>query len=247
VVDPRTSKPVTVVSVYGALADSDPMYKRLAYADWIEWERAGMDPVQNQTNTCPSLNITYSGLAPYLAIKRLDHNTDAEARSIAPTADAIFRCPSDRVEAHFLNGADSSRGSYMYSYAINRLYAMPVSGGGIRFDGKFSGRITSIRNPAEKVLYICQDEKTADDGAFSPNSSLWSDPASTIDMGASRHESRIKKSTSGSSNRGNLKAEGHEDARSNIGFADGHAEFFSRKDALRQKYSGNATPDPAGF
>ena len=39
----------------------------------------------------------------------------------------------------------------------------------------------------------------------------------------------------------------HEDARGNVGFADGHVDFFSRKDALRAKYSGNPTPDPVGF
>jgi prepilin-type processing-associated H-X9-DG protein len=68
-----------------------------------------------------------------------------------------------------------------------------------------------------------------------------------MDMGASRHESKLKKSTSGSANRGTLIAEGHEDARCNIGFADGHGEFFSRKDALRSKYSGSPAPDPTGF
>jgi len=167
ILDPN-DKPVTVQSVYGGISDTDPLYKKLAYSDWIVWQRRGQDPVQNQFNTCPGLNITYSALAPYLAIKRLDHTTDLQARNIAPVADSMFRCPTDRVEAHFLNGADNSRGSYLYSYAINRLYSMPVSGSGKRFDGKFNGRISSIRNPGEKVLYICQDEKTADDGTFSP-------------------------------------------------------------------------------
>jgi prepilin-type processing-associated H-X9-DG protein len=41
--------------------------------------------------------------------------------------------------------------------------------------------------------------------------------------------------------------EGNENARGNVGFADGHAEFFSRKDALRRKHSGNFADDPPGF
>ena len=41
--------------------------------------------------------------------------------------------------------------------------------------------------------------------------------------------------------------QGNEEARGNVGFADGHGEFFSRKDALRQKYSGSPVPDPVGF
>jgi len=29
-----------------------------------------------------------------------------------------------------------------------------------------------------------------------------------------------------------------------VAFCDGHAEFFSRKDALSQRHSGNIYPDP---
>ena len=40
---------------------------------------------------------------------------------------------------------------------------------------------------------------------------------------------------------------GNEEARGNVGFADGHGEFFSRKDALRPRYSGDPNPEPTGF
>jgi hypothetical protein len=62
------------------------------------------------------------------------------------------------------------------------------------------------------------------------------------DLVASRHESKVKKAASkyASDNK-------NEEARGNVGFADAHGEFFSRKDTLRQKYSGSATPDIAGF
>src|SRR5688572_797494 len=64
IVDIETSKPVGA-----AMADNDPRWHGVEIGDWIAWQRRGKDPVQNQTNTCPPLNITYSGLAPYLGIK----------------------------------------------------------------------------------------------------------------------------------------------------------------------------------
>ena len=242
VLDPATDRPSAVGSVYPGITDTDPLWKKIAIADWIAWQRRGPDRYQpGQNNTCPGLNITYSGLAPYLAIKRRDHSTDAEAWDINPTADKIYQCPSDRPEAHFLSGADSSRGSYHYSYSMNRLYTMPVSGGGVRVDGKFSGRISSIRSSGEKVLIICQDEKTVDDGAFTANPTAFMSGL-RCDLVASRHESRVAKASSVKN-----PGQGNEEARGNVGFADGHAEFFSRKDAMRSKYSGNPNPDPTGF
>lgn len=63
-----------------------------------------------------------------------------------------------------------------------------------------------------------------------------------MDLVASRHEtSRNKKASS------KRVFEGNDEARGNVGFADGHGEFFSRKDALRPRYSGDPNPEPAGF
>ena len=226
--------------------DSNPLWKSSAFADWIIWQRRGQDKVvAGQFNTTPSLNITYSGLAPFLNIKRVDHNTDAEAHNVNPTADALFRCPSDRVEAHFLSANDPSRGAYLYSYAINRGYVNSIAAysgfePGVRVDGKFNGKISSIRSPGEKVLFICQDENNVDDGAFTPNATAFA-AGTRCDTVASRHGKRKKASSKINPN------EGNEDARGNVGFADGHCEFMSRKDALRSKHSGNPNPDPAGY
>ena len=221
--------------------DTNPLWKKVEAGDWIVWQRRGKDPYQPQFNSVPSLNITHSALAPYLGIKNIENNNDAEAHLISSRFESVFKCPSDRVEAHFMSGGDDSYGTYLYSYAMNSLYTNP--GGGKRFDGVFNGRITSIKSPGEKVLFICQDEKTLDDGAFSPNAQAFFDNK-PCDQVASRHEtSRNKKASSVNMNQG----EGNEEARGNVGFADGHGEFFSRKDALRQKYSGNPNPDPDGF
>ena len=248
-VHPQTYKPTAQSDAYFlallAGGDTDPNWKKVEQADWIVWQRRGSDkyrPAQN--NSVPSLNITYSGLAPYLAIKRRDHQSDAEAWDMGDNVESIFRCPSDRIEAHFMNGRDSSSGSYGYSYAMNALYMNPVgTQGGLRYDGKFSGKITSIHAAAEKVLIICQDEKTVDDGAFTPNATTYQQ-GGICDLVASRHEtSRVKKA---SSNWGNP-TQGNENARGNVGFCDGHCEFMTRKEAISQKYSGNPVADPTGF
>jgi prepilin-type N-terminal cleavage/methylation domain-containing protein len=250
---PGSSASVTIVdSLTGqpkptTLADGDTMYQGVEIGDWIAWNRRGADTyITGQFNTVPSLNITYSGLAPYLGIKRVQHANDAEAHTVGGKANEIFRCPSDRIEAHFKNAADPSHGSYEYSYAMNQLYTNPVvkSDGvtGKRFDGFFNGRINSIKNPGEKVLIICQDEKTVNDGAFAPNAQAYQFANPPCDLVASRHESRVAKAASKYQNDAK-----NEEARGNVTFGDGHGEFFSRKDALRQKYSGNATPDPSTF
>jgi prepilin-type processing-associated H-X9-DG protein len=240
--DPRTDKAIAVTSLYPGITDTDPRWQSISFADWIIWTRSGPDHyVQGQNNSTCSLNVTYSGLAPYLGIKRRQHKTEAEAWDMGPNAENIWRCPSDRPEAHFLSGMDSSHGTYPYSYAINRLYAMP--GSGQRYDGFFTGKITSIRNTGEKVLMICEDEKTLDDGSFTPNAALYVAGNKNCDLVASRHETSRNVKASSNVHR----TEGNEDARGNVGFADGHVDFFSRKDALRAKYSGNPVPDPVGF
>ncbi|MEO6436811.1 MAG: type II secretion system protein [Tepidisphaeraceae bacterium] len=241
--DPFTRKPVPFSALYPGMADTDPEWQNVEIADWLCWKRRGADAVvAGQNNSVPSLNVTYSGLAPYMGVKRIQHNVadDTAQYKVTPTFDSIFRCPGDRPEAHFLNAPDSSHGSYLYSYAMNRLYTNPVSGGGARFDGKFNGKITSIKAAGDKVLLICQDEKTIDDGAFSPNSVNFVANQIT-DLIAARHSGKVKKSAS------KRKVEINEDAVGNAGFADGHGGLISRKESLRQRNSGNPNPDPLGW
>jgi len=228
-------------------------------ADWIAWSRH-RDPFTGATNTAPYQNITYSALAPYLGGKWKDTGTDDQAANLADERlDAIYRCPSDNLDGR-PSHADSSHGYYRYSYAINIAYAClnknginaytfsgtnPATGAGwgagARFDGVFNGKISSIRKPSEKVLYICEDEKTLDDGSFVPSAKDFAAGLRT-DLLSSRHDTHIKKATSLAN-----PIEGNEDAQGNVGFADGHGAFFSRKDALRSRYSGNPNSDPNGF
>jgi prepilin-type N-terminal cleavage/methylation domain-containing protein/prepilin-type processing-associated H-X9-DG protein len=207
--------------------------------DWIAWQRK-IDPVTGATSTGADQNITYSGLARFMNIKPRYHTTSQEANQFGGTAEEIFRCPSDNL-LNRPNALDNGQKAYRYSYSMNLYYLNPIFGpGGKRYDGVFTGKVSSIRNSSEKVLIVCEDEGSIDDGVFSPSATNWVNQAS-VNAVAARHESKWKKT--GTQN----KPGKTEQARGNVGFVDGHCEFMSRKDAISAKYSGNPTPDPVGF
>jgi prepilin-type processing-associated H-X9-DG protein len=215
-------------------------------ADWIAWQRRRN--IFSGTNTTSAhQNITYSGLTRNLGFKWIASPDDAQGilnvHKINPTMESLYRCPSDSYEVRW-NSNDSSTGAYNYSYAINVYYAYPIEAGGARVDGSFSGKISSIKNASQKIMFVCQDDKTIDDGAYKPDPAKWdlTGKDTYTDLVASRHESRSKKAT----NKFN-ENEKKEEARGNVSFCDGHAEFFSRKDAMRAKYTGSPTKDPDNF
>jgi hypothetical protein len=229
-------------------------------ADWIAWYRR-KDADTGIMSTAANQNITYSGLARYLGSKII-HTPPGDydaANRANPALEEIFTCPSDTRQFR-PSRADSSHGIYRYSYAINTAYSNPIYafpniyGGpayapGVRVDGRFNGRHSSIRKASSKVLFICQDEKTLDDGSFTPNPALWFERGSDtliLDVVSARHSKRSARANSKRSGGGN-NAEGYEDVMGNVGFADGHGDFLSRKDALRSRHSGNPNRDPPGF
>jgi prepilin-type N-terminal cleavage/methylation domain-containing protein len=246
--------------------DFDP--QRTSCADWIAWQRVSdpWGPPGYTTNTCARLNITYSGLARYLGARliEVDPNSPTEPQddlNANPALDAVFRCPADDYTAR-LSRADTSHGAYRYSYAMNIAWASPqtgkppfafagypaVSGWAPRSGGAFNGKYSSIRDSANKVLLICEDYKTLDDGSFKPDAVDWSNASVVIDLLSSRHDVHAKKASNrGFAPNGSVVQEGNEDCLGNVTFCDGHGAFFSRKDALRGKYSGNPSPDPVGF
>jgi prepilin-type N-terminal cleavage/methylation domain-containing protein/prepilin-type processing-associated H-X9-DG protein len=224
------------------------------FSDWICWLRQ-IDPITGADSgkADRNANITWSGLAPYLNIKMKVHKTPQEALSISPQADEFFRCPSDNLAAHLPN-TDGLR--YPYSYAINKYFTMTVRGNpainpktgkafntGDRYGFTFTGKLGSIRKQSEMVLFYDQEETSVDDGSFTPSAANWITPPPTgMDVLAARHELKFKSSSSRSNT--NLK---NENARGNVGFVDGHAEFLSRKQAISQRYCGNPEADPPAF
>src|SRR5829696_2648899 len=103
--------------------------------------------------------------------------------------------------------------------SVNAPAGLPA---GARFGFTFNGKISSIRNPSERVLLVCEDEQTLDDGVFKPVAANWN--TGVINAVAGRHEAKYKKAKSGITD-----PKKNENARGNVGFADGHGEFMSRK------------------
>jgi prepilin-type processing-associated H-X9-DG protein len=195
-----------------------PVDKTKGTWDWVAW-RHNNDGVK----------LTDSALTKYLGAK-----SDAGLRE-------IFRCPSDPINSTpvrrpelFVGGKDY----FLYSYSANRF---AMSNGPNPSQKRV---MTKLRPAAERLLFICEDEYTIDDGVFNASyiaaeKFLNPDPAAIFNAVAVRHEGKYR----------NNKAQ----ARGNVSFLDGHGEFMSRKDALRQKYVGrpnegpNGEGDPPGF
>jgi prepilin-type N-terminal cleavage/methylation domain-containing protein/prepilin-type processing-associated H-X9-DG protein len=193
--------------------------------DYLNWYRI-KDPITGQATPAGAgasenqdMQITDSALAKYLG-----NGGDA--------LEQVFRCPSDDPLVR-----PNSRSPlpaicrFRYSYSMNVFVASKVNS---------PKKVSRISNTSQKILYICEDERTLDDGNYNPNPLAWA--TGPINGVASRH--RIKKTGTRSA----LTNSGaNEDCLGNVSFVDGHAEIFGRKDALRQKYTGNPAADPAGF
>jgi prepilin-type N-terminal cleavage/methylation domain-containing protein/prepilin-type processing-associated H-X9-DG protein len=227
-------------------------------SNWIAWQRA-TDPISGVDDSANSddQNITYSAIAPYMGSKMILSSYKGTgglpvSNTIATQLDSVFICPEDtRARPKATNKWDR------YSYSANDYVTMPLqvckftsppagydntihSNGIQRSDFWFTGKISSIKHPAEVVLLICEDERTIDDAIFQANAGDYA-AGNQINAVADRHQQRKALTSTAMGTTGNKNAMG------NVSFCDGHAEFFPRKAAVSQKYSGNVYPDPAGF
>ena len=245
-------------------ANATEAANNVAY-DWIAWQRE-YDPVygyQSEDRDAPQ-NITLSGLAKYLGQKPVYNVTGpGAADQVAPRLESLFRCPSDLLEARprmrDANPVDKQTG-YRYSYSINQMVALtgsrrvqagwsgsgvpakpPGTINGARSWGTFNGKISSIKQQSEIILYVCEDEQTLDDGAFTPHPYQWN--GKQVNAVAARHQARRAQARGP----GAFTSQINEDAKGNVTFVDGHGEFFTRLDALRRRHSGRPYPDPDVF
>jgi prepilin-type processing-associated H-X9-DG protein len=234
-------------------------------ADWIAWLRAEDEFTRNPNTGAADQNITYSGLAKYMGVKSTDHTTADQAHNMANKLEEVYRCPSDNLEQRPKNSGDNNggRGPYRYSYSMNNnvrlapgnlpqdagwpALAGPRPPGNDRYArvwGRFTGKISSIRKSSDIVLFVCEDELSLDDGIFSAAPYNWtvSSGNATINAVAARHQ--LRRSRVRGNNQSPFQTDTNEDARGNVSFCDGHAEFFTRIDALRAKHAGQSYPDP---
>jgi prepilin-type N-terminal cleavage/methylation domain-containing protein/prepilin-type processing-associated H-X9-DG protein len=230
-----------------ATSDQDMYDNGANTADWICWPRH-KDPINGFISTAPDLNITYSGLTKYLGAKTVITFNMDEALAANPKLEQIYRCPSDNLDQR-TSYNDPSTGTYRYSYSMNANYGGIAKGQPARpvMEGMFNGKYSGIKNSAQKVLFVCEDEKTINDGSYAGSADAFKNNQYT-NLIASRHELKKKRVVWGNQGSGAGNRESvNDDARGNVVFADGHGDFMSRKDAVRQKHTGSANADPIGF
>ena len=243
-------------------------------ANWIAFNRV-VDPFDSATSTGATAdkagdqNITFSGLARYLGVRPKLHSTPAQANGIAEQLDSLYRCPSDLLTGRYNEGTAGEQ-RYRYSYAANRLFtnwpgnqaqadqtnvtdaAMLAAAKtpGLRNDGVFNGRMASIKNTSDKIILVCQDTATLDDGAWNPapyNSPfLVATPTQPSELLSAVHDgtkNNTTKRVAGATSATGIST----NSRGNVVMVDGHGEFLSRKEAFSQRRSGNPYVDPTGW
>ena len=210
-------------------------------SDWIAWRRK-IDPITGMYYSgAVDQNISYSGLAKYLGVKRVEHNPTnstsldeyAKANAVSPAINSIYRCPSDNLARRVAFAADfnGGRGIYRYSYSMNICFGNkiivenpPGSGLYTLGDRKAVNRFTKVRSPSTKMIFIDEAEISVNNGEYNPTVPYANvdNPNQDYTAIADRHELKNKRNS--------------QDARGNVAFADGHGEFFSRKDAFVRKF-----------
>jgi prepilin-type N-terminal cleavage/methylation domain-containing protein/prepilin-type processing-associated H-X9-DG protein len=227
--------------------------------DWICWQRK-IDPISGLTTSGKNAdaNITFSGLAPYLGVKQIIHNSPEEANLVAQKLELVFRCPSDNLAQRPKMKPDDT--NYRYSYLMNTNVGIQKPGNSVwdawqgtgtppkpanysktmRSFGTFNGKMTSIKRPADIILYVDAQEESIDDAVWIARPYQWL--TSAIDLPADRHSKKR-----GSKGTGVLATQNNEDSMGNVAFCDGHAASMQRVDALRQRHSGNPYPDPSFY
>jgi prepilin-type N-terminal cleavage/methylation domain-containing protein/prepilin-type processing-associated H-X9-DG protein len=118
----------------------------------------------------------------------------------------LFTCPSDHVDTH-LNG-------YRFSYTMNELMGglKPV----LQSDLHTRIKITQVKRPAEKIMFIDESSETIDDGCWAPHHYAL-DGHNLI---SNRHDKVAEKSSDPNAGNGNAL------------FTDGHAAFTERNKSI---------------
>ena len=92
--------------------------------------------------------------------------------------------------------------------------------------GSGTRKFNQVIRPAQKIMFIDEDEKTVNNGEFNPTVLLANADISLNNKDFTAIASRHTMKTVANST----------DVRGNVGFADGHVEFFSRTDALKPEH-----------
>ena len=154
--------------------------------DWIHWQDTG--PVLRQ--------LDESSLANYLG---------------KPVNVGVLRCPSDDAINHPRPGG--SEPAYKYSYCMNELFHSFVMRPYMSPPARELVKMGRVRSASDKILLLEEDERSINDGHWSPFLSDWL---------SIRHDRQRKVPDNGSATPEN------NNRRGNVAFADGHADYVPR-------------------
>jgi prepilin-type processing-associated H-X9-DG protein len=186
-------------------------YDVVVREDWIWYQKNGTGGVRGPGDT----SVRSSAIAKYMG----DMNEEA------------LRCPSDIIESHTENAPG---GRYDYSYVMNAFFeSNKQRNAALGIFGSPVPRLGTIKNSTDKVILAEEDERTINDGLFAPPAENYPARSGMFsveggDMLAIRHDmKRIEPDPMGLqsivSNHRNAQRRG------NAAFADGHAEYITRK------------------
>lgn len=186
--------------------------------DWIYWDATAPDASLRDAGR--------SALAPYLGGTRL-----APGRfSVSPQ---VLRCPADRLDQH--PAAQPGHSRYDYSYGMNaylcdndRAYQFGLGFADSQRERWANFRVSLIRRPAHKVLFIDRTERTSTDGLWVParETAGGGEPDPACNELSDRHDFRKPATRT-------------REGRGNVSFVDGHAEFVNR---VEVQVSANTLP-----
>jgi prepilin-type N-terminal cleavage/methylation domain-containing protein/prepilin-type processing-associated H-X9-DG protein len=178
------------------------------------------DWIYYQTNATaaqrgPNLTLADSAISRYLGV-------------MSPEA---VRCPSDNIESHTTNAPG---GRYEYSYTMNMFFdSHRWNNPSINYGQKIP-RLGAMKNAAMKFILAEEDERTINDGFLAPPAAASpTRPGVEVpggDMLAIRHDRQRRNPDPNNLQAIKTPTNQNNDRRGNAAFADGHAEYISRKD-----------------
>ena len=178
--------------------------------DWIYYQTNG---TANARGT--GLTLSDSAIGKYLG-------------NMTPEA---LRCPSDNIETHTPNAPG---GRYDYSYTMNMFFdSHRFNNPSVNYGQKIP-RLGAMKNASMKFVLAEEDERTINDGFLAPPAAATATrPGVEVpggDMLAIRHDRERRNPDPNSLQAIKTPTNQNNQRRGNAAFADGHAEYITRKE-----------------
>ena len=178
--------------------------------DWIYYQT---NATANQRGN--GLTLNDSAIAKYMG------NMNPEA----------LRCPSDNLETHTPNAPG---GRYDYSYTMNMFFDSHRWNNPSLNYGQKIPRLGAMKNASMKFILAEEDERTINDGFLAPPAAASpTRPSVEVpggDMLAIRHDRQRRNPDPNNLQAIKTPSNQNNDRRGNAAFADGHAEYITRKE-----------------